>query len=117
MDVKNLVEELGLKVLCGENLEREICGCYCGDLLSWVMSRANEGDVWLTVMGNINSVGVAVLADVACIVLTENAALDEDALNDVSGGVLMSTLCGVALGCYAISSYAGVVKMWMNRRR
>ena len=80
MDVKNLVEELGLKVLCGENLEREICGCYCGDLLSWVMSRANEGDVWLTVMGNINSVGVAVLADVACIVLTENAALDEDAL-------------------------------------
>lgn len=81
MDVKNLVEELGLKVLCGENLEREISGCYCGDLLSWVMSRANEGDVWLTVMGNINSVGVAVLADVACIVLTENAALDEDALN------------------------------------
>ena len=80
MDVKNLVEELGLKVLCGENLGREICGCYCGDLLSWVMSRANEGDVWLTVMGNINSVGVAVLADVACIVLTENAALDEDAL-------------------------------------
>ena len=81
MDVKNLVEELSLKVLCGENLEREISGCYCGDLLSWVMSRANEGDVWLTVMGNINSVGVAVLADVACIVLTENAALDEDALN------------------------------------
>lgn len=81
MDVKNLVEELDLKVLCGENLEREISGCYCGDLLSWVMSRANEGDVWLTVMGNINSVGVAVLADVACIVLTENAALDEDALN------------------------------------
>lgn len=81
MDVKNLVEELGLKVLCGENLEREISGCYCGDLLSWVMSRANEGDVWLTVMGNINSIGVAVLADVACIVLTENAALDEDALN------------------------------------
>ena len=80
MDVKNLVEELGLKVLCGENLEREISGCYCGDLLSWVMSRANEGHVWLTVMGNINSVGVAVLADVACIVLTENAALDEDAL-------------------------------------
>ncbi|MBO5420578.1 MAG: AraC family transcriptional regulator [Clostridia bacterium] len=81
MDVKELVEKLGLKVLCGENLEKEISGCYCGDLLSWVMSRANEGDVWLTVMGNINSVGVAVLADVACIVLTENAALDEDALN------------------------------------
>ena len=81
MDVRKLTEELNLKVLCGEELNKEISGCYCGDLLSWVMSRANEGDVWLTVMGNINSVGVAVLADVACIVLTENAALDSDALN------------------------------------
>ncbi len=81
MDIKELVQKLDLKVLCGENLEKEISGCYCGDLLSWVMSRAQEGDVWLTVMGNINSVGVAVLADVACIVLTENAALDADALS------------------------------------
>ena len=80
MDVKTIVEKLDLKVLCGENLDREITGCYCGDLLSWVMSRAQENDVWLTVMGNINSIGVAVLADVACIVLTENAALDADAL-------------------------------------
>ena len=81
MDVKELIEKLDLKVLCGENLDRKVTGCYCGDLLSWVMSRAQEGDVWLTVMGNINSVGVAVLADVACIVLTENAVLDCDALN------------------------------------
>lgn len=81
MDIKELVEKLGLDVLCGENFERKITGCYCGDLLSWVMSRAQEGDVWLTVMGNINSIGVAVLTDVACIVLTENAALDNDALS------------------------------------
>ncbi len=81
MDIKELIEKLDLKVLCGENLDKKISGCYCGDLLSWVMSRAQEGDVWLTVMGNINSVGVAVLADVACIVLTENAALDADALS------------------------------------
>ena len=81
MDVKELIEKLGLKVLCGENLDKKISGCYCGDLLSWVMSRAQEGDVWLTVMGNVNSVGVAVLADVACIVLTENAPLDKDALS------------------------------------
>lgn len=80
MDVKELIEKLGLRVLCGENTNKKISGCYCGDLLSWVMSRAQEGDVWLTVMGNVNSVGVAVLTDVACIVLTENAPLDKDAL-------------------------------------
>ena len=43
------------------------------------MSKAKEGDCWLTVMGNVNSVGVAVLADVACILLTENSAFDDDA--------------------------------------
>ena len=72
---------MGLTYLCCENIapEKEICGCYCGDLLSWVMSRAEAGNIWLTVMGNVNSIGVAVLADISCIILTENAALDEDA--------------------------------------
>ena len=93
MDVKTLAEKLDLKILCGENLERPVEGCYCGDLLSWVMSRAQENDVWLTVMGNINSIGVAVLADVACIVLTENAALDADALKraEQNGVVILQT--------------------------
>ena len=81
MKVNELIEKLSLEVLCEGNTDSEITGCYSGDLLSWVMSKAKEGDVWLTVMGNINSVGVAVLADVACIVLTENAALDNDALS------------------------------------
>jgi hypothetical protein len=80
MDIKTLKEKLDLTLICGDDLDRPVTGCYCGDLLSWVMSRAQEGDAWLTVMGNVNSIGVAVLADVACIILTENAALDEDAL-------------------------------------
>ncbi len=82
MTVKNLQEALNLKFLCGEEIShgREIDGCYCGDLLSWVMSRAEPGNVWLTVMGNVNSIGVAVLADISCIILTEDASLDDDAL-------------------------------------
>lgn len=93
MDIKELKEKLDLKLVCGDDLERKITGCYCGDLLSWVMSRAREGDVWLTVMGNVNSIGVAVLADVACIVLTENAAFDDDALKraEQNGVVVLRT--------------------------
>jgi predicted transcriptional regulator len=81
MTVDKLQEALGLKILCGANVahEEEIDGCYCGDLLSWVMSRAEAGNIWLTVMGNVNSVGVAVLAEISCIILTENAPLDDDA--------------------------------------
>lgn len=93
MDIKTLKEKLNLTLICGDDLEREVTGCYCGDLLSWVMSRAQEGDAWLTVMGNVNSIGVAVLADVACIILTENAALDEEALKraEQNGVIILTT--------------------------
>lgn len=93
MDIKTLKEKLDLTLICGDDLYRPVTGCYCGDLLSWVMSRAQEGDAWLTVMGNVNSIGVAVLADVACIILTENAALDEDALKraEQNGVIILTT--------------------------
>ena len=82
MTVKQLQEKLTLQYICNEALaeEQNVTGCYCGDLLSWVMSKATEGDAWLTVMGNVTSIGVAVLADVACIILTENAPADADAI-------------------------------------
>lgn len=80
MTVEELAQRLDLRILVGgEALSREVTGGYCGDLLSWVMSRAQSGDAWVTVMGNINSIAVAMLADVACIVLCEDAPLDEDA--------------------------------------
>lgn len=79
MKVKELSQKLNLRTLVEGDSERAVDGCYCGDLLSWVMSRIKENDVWLTVMGNINSIAVCVLSDCACVVLTENAPLDEDA--------------------------------------
>ncbi|MBR6786168.1 MAG: hypothetical protein IKM25_07975 [Clostridia bacterium] len=56
--------------------DREICGVYIGDLLSWVMGRAKADDAWITIMSNINIVAVASLADVACIILTEGVQLE-----------------------------------------
>ena len=92
MTVQNLIDEFSLEVLCcgDKAADKQVKGGYCGDLLSWVMSRANEGDCWLTVMGNVNSIGVAVLADVACILLTENSAFDDDAkLRAEQNGVIV----------------------------
>ena len=79
MTVKELAERLDLKTLVEDDFEREVNDCYVGDLLSWVMGRAPADSAWLTVMGNINSIAVATLADVSCIILVENAALDADA--------------------------------------
>ncbi len=79
MTVKELTEKLNLKILVEGDMERQVTGGYCGDLLSWVMGRAQSGDCWFTIMGNLNAVAVAFLADCACIVLCENATLDADA--------------------------------------
>ena len=79
MTVKELIEKLDLKILVEDDLDREVSDCYVGDLLSWVMGRAPADSAWLTVMGNINSIAVATLADVSCIILVENAALDDNA--------------------------------------
>ena len=58
---------------------------FCCDLLSFVMGRAPADCAWITVMGNVNAIAVAVLADTACIVLAENAALDGEACTRADG--------------------------------
>ena len=79
MIVQDLIKKLNLKTLVEGEHDREVTDCYIGDLLSWVMGRAPADSAWLTVMGNINSIAVATLADVSCIILVENAALDAEA--------------------------------------
>ena len=75
-----LAEELGLETVNGANGEREITCGYAGDLLSWVMGRAPADCAWVTVMSNVNVIAVASLADVGCVILAENAELDDAAL-------------------------------------
>lgn len=80
MKVQEIAKALGWELLTEDSgQDREVLGLYAGDLLSWVMGRAKEGDLWFTVMGNVNAVAVATLADVSAIVLTEAASLDEEA--------------------------------------
>jgi hypothetical protein len=80
MKVKDLIEELKLDVINEGDFNREVESVYCCDLLSWVMGRAPADSAWLTVMGNMNAVAVSVLADIAVIVLVENAAIDQAAI-------------------------------------
>ena len=76
MTVEALAKELSLTTLCMPEGDREIEGGYCGDLLSWVMSRAKSGDAWVTIMTNINVVAVASLTDCACVILAESAEVE-----------------------------------------
>lgn len=78
MTVKELGKKLKLTDITLPDGDREVTGCYIGDLLSWVMGAAKPGDAWLTIMSNINIVAVAALCDTACIILTEKVTIDEE---------------------------------------
>ena len=79
MTVKELAQKAGFESVLLPDGDREVSGAYIGDLLSWVMGRAQSGNVWITIMSNLNVVAVASLSDVACVLLAEGVELSEDA--------------------------------------
>ncbi len=77
MTVSELMAKAKLKAAALPDGEREIHGVYIGDLLSWVMGRAQADQAWITIMSNNNIVAVATLADTSCIILAEGVVPDE----------------------------------------
>lgn len=76
MKIRDILEPCRLKLITGDP-EREIAGFYACDLLSWAISHAQEGNLWVTVMNNINVLAVASLVDVSCIVIPEDIEIPE----------------------------------------
>ncbi|MFH1035556.1 MAG: [Fe-Fe] hydrogenase large subunit C-terminal domain-containing protein [Pseudomonadota bacterium] len=68
--VKDVVEALGLTVTAGAaGLERPVASGYISDLLSDVMANAKPGALWLTIQTHQNVVAVAVLKELAAVIL------------------------------------------------
>ena len=80
MTISEFAEKIGAQILVMPDPDAEITGGYCGDLLSWVMGRADEGQVWITIMTNINILAVATLSGISGILLTENVEIGDDVL-------------------------------------
>ena len=81
MTIAGLLEKTGWTLLNdGVDTNCEIEGAYCGDLLSWVMAHGDEGMGWVTVQTHMNVVAVAVLADMACIILPEGITMEGESL-------------------------------------
>lgn len=78
MTVKELITDCGFNPVTLPDGGREVSGAYVGDLLSWVMGRAQADNAWITIMNNINVIAVASLADTACVILAEGVTLDEE---------------------------------------
>ena len=78
MKLADVVRELELEVLAGPDLEREVTGGYVSDLLSVVMARAKAGQLWITLQGHQNIVAVAVLLELAGVIVAGGIEPDQE---------------------------------------
>ncbi len=94
MIVREIVQALDLKVIAGSvELNREITGGYCADLLSCVMARAKAGNVWATLQAHPNVIAVAMLLELAAVIVTEGAPAPAEVIAkaNAEGVALLST--------------------------
>lgn len=79
MFIEQLIREIDGCVLAGDgdfkNLKIE--NVYICDLLSWVMSHAQKGDAWITVLTNVNVPAVALMTEVSCVIIPEDIQVEE----------------------------------------
>ncbi len=78
MKLEPLVSALSLTSAVGD-IPSCFDGVYAGDFLSRAMSRVEAGDLWITIMSNVNVIAVASLTEAAAVVLAEGVALDPEA--------------------------------------
>ncbi len=79
MTVNEIVRALNLQVIAGAGtLNREITGGYSADLLSCVMARAKAGNVWVTLQAHPNVLAVAVLLELAAVIVSEGAPIPDE---------------------------------------
>ena len=92
MNVKQIFENLGLKIHNEADTAKEVKGVYAGDLLSWVMGHANEGKIHVTIMSNMNVLAVASLLELSLVILSEGVVPDREFIETASAkGINVAT--------------------------
>ena len=81
MNILQIADELNFEKLSLPEPEAEVTGGYVGDQLSWVMGRAESGQIWVTIMTNINILAVASLSGVSGIVVAEGAEVSVEVID------------------------------------
>ncbi|MDK2896386.1 MAG: hypothetical protein PWP04_506 [Candidatus Atribacteria bacterium] len=80
LKVNEIIAPLQAEVLAAGEMEAELTGGYCGDLLSDVMGNAHDGSVWITIQSHPNVIAVATLVGIPCVVITNWAEVENDTL-------------------------------------
>jgi hypothetical protein len=79
MKLKEIAERLGWELKTPSvSLEAEVKTGYASDLLSDVLAHSLEGDIWVTRQTHLNIVAIAVMRELAGILLVSGAEPEAD---------------------------------------
>lgn len=85
MRLRDIANRLTLSVAAAEDhLDTEVTGGYASDLLSCAMANAQRGNVWVTLQSHPNVVAVAVLLELAGVIIAEGRSPDPVTLEKAS---------------------------------
>jgi len=79
--VFDIVKSFALETRAGkEHLNEEVTGGYASDLLSDVIAHSHKGNIWVTIQTHPNIVAVAIMKELAGIILAGGREPDSDTL-------------------------------------
>jgi len=97
MTLADIVKRMDLEVLAGSAaLDRPVKMVYSGDMLSDVLARAHPGELWITIQVHLNVIPVAVMKELAGILLPNGRRPDPEVLKkaDEEGVPILVTSLG-----------------------
>lgn len=78
MKIRDIVQELGLRTVCSGKMSGDVASVITGDLMSFIVGKAQPGSIWITVQNHLNVAAVAVLKDIPCIIISSGRPVMED---------------------------------------
>ncbi|MCK5199853.1 MAG: hypothetical protein KAR21_15955 [Spirochaetales bacterium] len=74
--MNKIKDKLNLKVLSGNgHLESNVSRGYVSDLMSDVIAHGKEGDIWITCQTHVNVVAIAMMKNMAAVILIQDREL------------------------------------------
>lgn len=76
MTISELLEEIPMEIVSGkDNLNADILRGFSSDMMSNVIAKGGEGDIWVTFQTHVNVVAIALMKKMACVVLVQDRTL------------------------------------------
>jgi len=101
MKVKEILELEEFDLITDKfELNNEVNGMFASDLLSHVMGNASIGDLLITVLNNINVLGVASLLDLSCVIFSSGIKVNDEIIikaNELEIPLIRTKLTTVAI--------------------